>query len=263
MAHIHQSTIINEGAIIGKNVEIGPFCIIGSNVKIDDNTKLKSHIIIEGSTVIGKNNIIHPFVTIGVDPQDLKFSGEDSKVEIGDNNIIREHVTIHKGTNSGIMKTIIGNNCLLMVGSHIAHDCILGNNIILANNATLAGHVEVEDNVIIGGLSAVHQFVKIGHGAMIGGMSAVENNVIPYGMAMGERAFLSGLNLVGLKRSKIDRDQINNLRHFFKEISENESQNISDKIIKIKKQYDCNLVRNVINFINSNSSRSLLKFKKR
>ena len=162
MTNIHKTAIIEDGANISNNAIIGPYCTIGKDVKIGCNTVLKSHIVVEGSTIIGENNIIYPFSTIGLNPQDLKFSNENSRLIIGNNNVIREHVTIHKGTKDGIMEAIIGDNCLLMVGVHIAHDCVIANNVILANNATLAGHVEIQDNVIIGGLSAIHQFVKIG-----------------------------------------------------------------------------------------------------
>lgn len=262
MTNIHKTAIIEKGADIANSAIIGPYCTIGKDVKIGNNSILKSHIIIEGSTIIGENNLIYPFSTIGTNPQDLKFNNEDSRLIIGNNNTIREHVTIHKGTKDGIMETRIGNNCLLMVGVHIAHDCIINNNVILANNATLAGHVEIQDNVIIGGLSAIHQFVKIGKGAMIGGMSGIEGDIIPYGLAMGERASLSGLNLVGLKRSKISKDQINNLRHFFNELYSDNSISIKDRILSIGKKYDDNMVNSIIDFINNESSRGLLKYKK-
>ena len=260
---IHPSSIVSPKAKIGNDVKIGPFCTIGDDVTIEDNTILKSHIIIEGKTIIGKENIIYPFVTIGVAPQDLKFKGEEAEVIIGDKNTIREHVTIHMGTQDGNMKTIIGNSCLLMVGVHIAHDCIVGNNVILANNATLAGHVIIEDNVVIGGLSALHQFVRVGKGAMIGGMSGIENDVIPFGLAMGERASLAGLNLVGLKRANYDRSEITQLRAFFKELYSDESLSFVNRVKKLKDSYPGDLVKNVVNFITNNSDRSFLPFKKK
>ena len=215
---IHPSAIVNDNAQIQEGVVIGPYCIIGENVKIKSKTIVKSHVVIDGDTEIGSNNVIYPFASIGLDPQDLKFKGEKSKLIIGDNNRIREHVTIHLGTQDGGNITRIGNNCLLMVGVHIAHDCQVGNSVILANNATLAGHVIVGDDVVIGGLSAVHQFVRIGNYAMIGGMSGVESDVIPYGLVMGQRANLAGLNLVGMKRHNIEREEIHALRNFFKKI---------------------------------------------
>ena len=258
---IHKTAIVSDKAQISKNVEIGAFCVVGDNVKIDEGTILKSHVVIDGNTTIGKNNIIFPFATIGLVPQDLKFAGEQSQLIIGDNNTIREHVTIHLGTKDGGMITKIGNNCLLMVGVHIAHDCLIGNNVILANNATLAGHVHVGNNVVIGGLSAVHQFVRIGGGAMIGGMSGVENDVIPFGLVMGERAHLAGINLVGMKRQNISRDEIHALRNFYKQVFENDGDNnFLNRVKEISQDFSQNsIIKEVINFINSETSRSFCK----
>jgi len=255
---IHNTAIIHSNAKIASDVEIGPFVVIGDKVKIDSGTKIKSHAVIEGDTEIGKNNLIFPFATIGLDPQDLKFKGEDSKLIIGDNNKIREHVTIHRGTEDGGMITKIGSNNLFMVGVHIAHDCIVGDHIILANNATLAGHVQIENHVVIGGLSAVHQFVRIGKGAMIGGMSGVESDVIPFGLVMGERAFLAGLNLIGLKRNNFSREEIHALRNYFKAVFlENIDENFSARAKKIAEDFaEFNLVSEVLKFINSETSRS-------
>ncbi len=254
---IHPSAIVSAKAQIADNVEIGPFCVVGDDVKIGAGTVLKSHVVVEGDTTIGQNNVIFPFAVIGVAPQDLKFRGEKARVVIGDNNKIREHVTIHLGTQDGAMVTTIGSNCLLMVGVHIAHDCVVGNNVILANNATLAGHVEVGDHVVIGGLSAIHQFARIGAGAMIGGMSGVENDVIPNGLVMGERASLAGLNLVGLKRRGIAREEIHALRNFFKQLFDEETQGeFSARVEKVAKNFDSQVVKEVVNFVNSETSRS-------
>ena len=255
-AKIHPTAIVAKGAQIGSGVEVGPFCVIGDDVKIGDGTILKSHVVIDGDATLGRNNIVFPFATIGLAPQDLKFKGEKSKVEIGDNNSIREHVTIHLGTKDDAMLTKIGSNNLLMVGVHIAHDCVVGNHVVLANNATLAGHVKVGDHVVIGGLSAVHQFVRIGTGAMIGGMSGVESDVIPHGLVMGERAFLAGLNLVGMKRRGIDREQIHALRNFFKQAFEEQDGQFSARVENISKNFESDLVKEVINFIQSESSRA-------
>lgn len=263
MRKIHNTSIISDKAIIGENVEIGPYCIIGDKVDIGEGTILKSHIIIEGDTKIGKNNIIFPFASIGVDPQDLKFSGEQSKTIIGDNNKIREHVTIHKGTKDGAMVTKIGSNCLFMVGVHIAHDCIIGNNVIMANNATLAGHVEVGDGAVIGGLSAAHQFVRIGKGAMIGGMSGIENDVIPYGLVAGERAYLAGLNLVGLKRKKVAHDEIHELRAFYKEIFNEDGKSFLERVNDSYKYKNNSLINDLHEFLNQESSRSFCQPKKK
>lgn len=254
---IHPTAVVSAKAQIADNVEIGPFCVVGDDVKIGEGTILKSHVVVEGDTVIGKNNVIFPFAVIGVEPQDLKFKGEKARVVIGDNNKIREHVTIHLGTQDGAMVTTIGSNCLLMVGVHIAHDCVIGNHVILANNATLAGHVEVGDHVVIGGLSAVHQFARIGSGAMIGGMSGVENDVIPNGLVMGERASLAGLNLVGLKRRGISRDEIHSLRNFFKQVfDESEVGEFSARVEKVAKNFDSQIVQEVVSFVKSETSRS-------
>ena len=222
---IHPTAIIDPKAKIGKNIEIGAFSIIGPKVKIGDNNIIKSNVIITGDTKIGDNNVFFPFAVIGEDPQDLKYQGEESQIIIGNNNKIREYVTIHPGTKDDNLITKIGNDCLFMISSHIAHDCLIGDNVIMANNATLAGHVHVGDHAVIGGLSAIHQFVKIGRFAMIGGMSGVEHNVLPFTTVMGERAKLSGLNLIGLKRGKIDRDSINAVRKFHKDLFQNDNFN--------------------------------------
>lgn len=259
---IHPTAVVSAQAKIADNVEIGPYSIIGDDVVIGEGTVIKSHVVIEGDTQIGKNNVIFPFASIGLAPQDLKFRGEKAKVVIGDNNKIREHVTIHLGTQDGTMITKVGSNCLLMVGVHVAHDCVVGNNVIMANNATLAGHVEVGDHVVIGGLSAVHQFVRIGAGAMIGGMSGVENDVIPNGLVMGERASLAGLNLVGLKRRGISREEIHALRHFFKQLFSGQKTEFSARAENLAKNFESRVVQEVIAFIKSDSNRSFCQPKK-
>ncbi len=216
--HIHSSSVVSAKAKIGAGVTVGPFCVIGDNVQIGDGTVLHSHIVLDGHTTIGRDNTIFPFASLGTRPQDLKFHGEQSVLTIGDGNMIREHVTMNPGTEGGGMKTTVGNDCLFMVGAHVAHDCIIGDNVILANNATLAGHVTVGDHAVLGGLSAVHQFVRIGAHAMVGGMSGVEYDVIPFGLVMGDRARLAGLNLVGLERRGFAREDINALMMVFKDL---------------------------------------------
>ncbi len=215
---IHPTAIIDENVVIGNNVTIGPYCVIGENVRLDDNVSLSSHVHIEGFTSIGEGTRIFPFASLGTQPQDLKFSGENSQLIIGKNNTIREHVTMNPGTVHDNLKTIIGDNCLFMMATHVAHDCVVGNNVIMANNATLAGHVHVGDFAVLGGLSAVHQFVRIGNHAIIGGMSGVENDVIPYGRVKGERAFLAGLNLIGLERRGFTKPQIRALQKAFNQL---------------------------------------------
>lgn len=215
---IHPTAIIEEGAKIAATAKIGPYCVVGPNVEIEDGVELVSHISITGNTKIGEETTIFPFASIGHPPQDLKYKGEDSKTIIGKRNKIREYVTINPGTEGDKMLTQIGDDCLLMVGSHVAHDCILGNKVILANNATLAGHVVIGNNVIIGGLAAVRQFVRIGDHVMVGGLSGVESDIIPYGLVVGERARLAGLNLVGLKRRGFSSESIHDLRQAFQDL---------------------------------------------
>ena len=211
MSQIHPNSFISKEVQIGNNVKIGPFCHIKGNIIIDDNTELKSHVSITGKTSIGKNNIFYPFSNIGCDPQDLKFKGEDSELTIGNNNVIRENVTISKGTLDGGMSTIIHNNNLFMTGVHIAHDCKIGNENIFVNQVTLGGHVNIMNNVVVGGLSAIIQFVTIGSYSMIGGMSGIDKNVLPFSLAIGNRAKLRGLNLVGIRRKNFDKIEINRI----------------------------------------------------
>jgi UDP-N-acetylglucosamine acyltransferase len=260
MTHIIHPTAVIEGNVhFHENVEIGPYTVISGNVEIGDGTKIIGQAHITGNTKIGKKNTIFPFASIGTQPQDLKYKGEEVYLEIGDNNTIREHVTINPGTVTGNIKTIVGNNCLLMIGAHIAHDCIVGNNVILANNATLAGHVQVGDNAIIGGLSAIHQFVRIGAYAMVGGMSGIESDVIPYGNAFGERASLNGLNLVGMKRRDLSRETIHTLRNAFKDIFEAEGT-MEEKIKKVKAEYaNINEVNEILQFLESAKDRAICK----
>ena len=219
---IHPTAIIDPAADIADGVQIGPYCIVGPNVKLAANVQLKAHVVIDGHTEIGEGTIIYPFASIGAAPQDLKYAGEPSKLIIGQNNVIREYTTMNPGTKDGAMETRVGDNCLFMMSTHVAHDCVVGNNVIMANNATLAGHVHVGDFVIIGGLAAVHQFIRIGEHAIIGGMSGVENDVIPYGRVKGERAHLSGLNLIGLERRGFDKTQIRGMQKAFNQLFGNE-----------------------------------------
>jgi len=210
-SQIHPSSVVSENVKLSKNVKIGPHCFLSGNISIGENTQLKSHVVISGNTNIGKDNTFYPFSNIGCDPQDLKFNGEDSELIIGDYNTFRENVTISKGTKDGGMKTIIRNNNLFMTGVHIAHDCIIGNENIFVNQVTLGGHVNIMNNVVIGGLSAIIQFVTIGSYSMIGGMSGIDKNVLPFSLAMGNRAKLRGLNLVGIRRKNFDKIEINRI----------------------------------------------------
>jgi UDP-N-acetylglucosamine acyltransferase len=258
MSNIHPTAIIEDSVKLGNNVYIGPYCYISGNVVLGDDCRLESHISISGDTTIGKNNHFFPFAVIGVIPQDLKFKAENSRLIIGDNNIIREHVTIHLGTEHGGMLTQIGNNCLLMVASHVAHDCRVGNKVILANNVTLAGHVSIGDHAIIGGLSAIQQFVKIGAYAIVGGMSGVENNIIPYGLVMGERASLAGLNLVGLRRNEFSRDDIKALKETYELLFSDDSINLKDRVAKVAEKFaDNKTVMRMINFLQEETNKAI------
>ncbi len=216
--YIHPTAIIEDGAKIAASARVGPYCIISAEAVLGENVTLHSHVNISGITHIGSGSTVFPFASLGTQPQDLKFSGEKSELIIGKNNTIREHVTMNPGTQHGAMKTVIGDNGLFMMGAHVAHDCVVGNNVIMANNATLAGHVTVGNFAVLGGLSAVHQFVRIGEHAVIGGMSGVESDVIPYGRVKGERAFLAGLNLIGLERRGFNKDDIRQLQRAFNQL---------------------------------------------
>ena len=252
---IHKTSIIDPKAKIASNVEIGPYCVIGPHVEIGENTIIKSHVNISCNTTIGKKNIIYPFVSIN-EPQDLKFNGEETKLIIGDNNKIREYVTINPGTSGGGGRTVIGNNCLFMICSHIAHDCQVGDNVIIANNVPLGGHAIIEDNVVIGGNSAVQQFTRIGKMAMIGGMTGVMHDVIPYGLSTGNRNSLQGINLIGLRRAKFENKDILVLSEAYNEIFA--TKNINENISKLNNSIKENpLVKNVIDFITKDKKRSI------
>ncbi|AIL64996.1 Acyl-[acyl-carrier-protein]--UDP-N- acetylglucosamine O-acyltransferase [Rickettsiales bacterium Ac37b] len=259
--NIHPTAIIYPGAELANNVYVGPYSIVGKNVKLGENVVLKSHVVIEGHTEIGDNTEIFPFASIGHIPQDKKYKGETSRVIIGSNNIIREHVTINPGTVGGIMKTVIGNNCLLMVSCHVAHDCIIGDNVILVNNVTLGGHVVIGDYAILGGLSAVHQFVRIGAHAMIGGMASIESDVIPYGIALNERAYLSGINIVGLRRRNYDNETISSIQNVYEELFlHKDSSTFANKLkIAAEKYKDNANVMVMIDFLLQNTARSICK----
>ena len=253
---IHNTSVINKKAKISNKVNIGPFCNIGPNVELSEGVELISNVHIEGNTIIGKNTKIFPFASIGTQPQDLKFNNEENSLLIGEQNIIREYVTINPGTEGGGSKTIIGNNCLFMISSHIAHDCIIGDNVIIANNVPLGGHVTIEDSVVIGGNSAVQQFTRIGRLAMIGGMTGVIKDVTPFGLSIGNRNYLQGLNLIGLRRKKYDNKKIMGLDKAYKEIFS--SKNLHENLSKINGEHkDNELVSEVIRFIEKDKKRPI------
>jgi UDP-N-acetylglucosamine acyltransferase len=248
---IHPTAIVSPDAKLSEGVEIGPYCIVGENVKIGRNTKLVSHVVIEESE-IGQNCSVYPFATIGLPPQDLKYRGEKTRVRIGNNNILREYINIHRASVGGEGVTVIGHDNFLMAYVHIAHDCVIGNNVIMANATTLAGHVVVEDFVFIGGLVAVHQFARVGAYSMIGGFSAIPQDIPPYTTAAGERARLYGLNTVGLKRRNFSDATISDLKKAYK-ILFRSKLTLKEAIEKVKHDLGrSEEVKNLIEFIDKN-----------
>jgi UDP-N-acetylglucosamine acyltransferase len=231
--------------------------VVGPDVTLSEGVRLHSHVVVTGRTVIGPNTHVYPFASIGHQPQDLKYKGEPSELVIGANNIVREQVTMNPGTAGGGLITRVGNNCLFMVGAHVAHDCKIGNNVILANNATLGGHVEVMDYAILGGLAAVHQFCRVGHHAMVGGMSGVEQDVIPYGSVVGNRARLAGLNVVGLKRRGFSRSDIVALRKAYRLLFAEEGT-MAERLADVAEMYkDYKPVMDIVDFIRVDSARAI------
>jgi UDP-N-acetylglucosamine acyltransferase len=255
-AEIHPTAVVEAGAEIGAGCRVGPYCVIGPDVVLGPGVVLHSHVAVAGVTRIGEATTIFPFASIGHVPQDLKFAGERVELVIGARNTIREHVTMNPGTAGGGGVTRVGDGCLFMMSTHVAHDCLIGNQVIMANNATLAGHCEVGDFVVLGGLAAEHQRVRIGRGAMIGGLAGVVADVIPYGSVVGERAHLAGLNLVGLKRRDAGRGDINGLRAAFGEMFEGEGT-LQERVARVAERHSGNaLVAEVVEFITAESSRS-------
>ena len=253
---IDKTAIINSKAKIDTNVEIGPYSVIGPNVEIGQGTKIQSHVSITGYTSIGKDNRIFPFTSIGNEPQDLKYKGENTKLIIGNGNTIREYTTINTGTIGGGGITKIGENNLLMIGVHIAHDCTIGDNVVIANSAAIAGHAEIGDRVIIGGNCGVQQFTRVGKMAMIGGMTGVSRDVIPYGLSLGNRNYLNGINIVGLRRSKVSNKDIICLSDAYKEIFKTESLN--ENLNKLNGNFKDNIfVQEIIDFINRDKKRPI------
>ena len=253
---IHNTAIIDKRAKISSNVNIGPYSIIGPEVEIEENTIIHSHVNLEGNTKIGKNNQIFPFSSIGTPPQDLKYKGEKNKLIIGDNNRFREYVNINPGTEKGGGLTRIGDNNLFMVYCHVAHDCNISNNIVLANNVQVGGHVIIEKNAVVGGSCAIHQFSRIGESAMIGGMTGVLSDVIPFGLSMGNRNNLMGLNLIGLRRSKVSNENIKKIQTMYEIVfkSKNFRENINNLDLNLKNN---EFIKKIVNFINSDKKRPI------
>lgn len=258
-ASIHPTSLVDPAAKLGAGVKIGPFCTVGPDVVLGDEVEVISHSVIGGHTSIGPKTKIYPFVSLGLPPQDLKFSGEKSELIIGANNVIREHVTMNPGTRGDKMKTVVGDNCMFMVNTHVAHDCILGSHIIMANNAVLAGHVTIEDHVIIGGNSAIHQHIRLGAHAFVGGMTPVRNDIIPFGLATGETATLNGLNLVGLKRRGFTKPQIQSMLAAYRTLFDDERE-FASRLEDTREKYgDNEIVQRILAFIDADAGRNVMQ----
>ena len=254
---MHATALLDPRAVLGKGVEIGPYCTIGPNVTLADGVRLMSHVVVDGHTTVGTNTVVHPFASLGLSPQHLKYQGEATRLIIGSNNVIRENVTMHVGTAQGRMETTVGSDCFFMVGSHVAHDCVIEDHVILTNNVALGGHVHVGEYAIIGGLSGVHQYVRIGKHAMIGGVTGVEKDVIPYALAMGNRARLTGLNIVGLRRRGFSRDDIRNLRTAYGLLFSPEGT-MAERLNEVANLFSTHAgVMDIVNFIRDDSSRQI------
>lgn len=254
---IHPSSIIEPGAQIGADCQIGPFCIVGADVVLHDRVVLKSHVVVTGQTSVGADSIIFPFASIGEIPQDLKFKGENTRLEIGQRNRIREHVTMNAGTEGGGGVTKVGDDGLFMAGCHIAHDVHVGDRVIIVNQSAIAGHCQIGDDVIVGGLSGVHQWVRIGHGAIIGAVTMVTADVIPYGLVQAPRGELDGLNLVGLKRRGVARAEITALRAALRKLAEDDKP-FQERARDLGAETDSDYVRQIVDFITGSSDRSFL-----
>ena len=257
MAEVHATAIVEQGAEIAATAAVGPYCIVSGGARLGENVRLYGHAVVGGRTSIGEGSQIFPFASVGLPPQDRKYHGEESRLEIGKNCVIREHVTINPGTEGGGMLTRVGDNCLLLVGAHIAHDCMLGDNVTLVNHATLGGHCRIGDHAILGGLSAVHQFVRIGESGFVGGMSGVENDVIPFGSAIGNRAGLGGLNIVGLTRRGFSREAIHKLRRAYRTLFGPEGT-LKERLADVEEEFaDDENVKKIVDFIREGGDRAI------
>jgi UDP-N-acetylglucosamine acyltransferase len=256
---IHPSALVDDAAILGQNVHIGPFCVVGPDVVIEDGAELISHVVADGHTRIGAGVILYPFCTVGLAPQDLKYHGEPTRCEIGARTQVREHCTIHRGTATGRGVTSVGADCMLMAVAHVAHDCSVGSHVIIANNVVMGGHVSIGDHAVIGGSAAIHQFVRIGRAAMVGGVSGVEGDVIPFGSVMGNRARLIGLNVVGLKRRGFEKAAIMSLRAAFRSLFKDQGV-FASRLAETRAAFGADpLVAEVLAFIDGESHRGLIR----
>lgn len=257
MTNVHPTAIVDPKAELAPDVTVGPYCVVGADVSLGEGVVLHSHVVVEGRTSVGARTQIYPFASIGHAPQDLKYRGEPSRLEIGTDNLIREHVTMNPGTEGGGMLTRVGNHCAFLTASHVGHDSIVGNHVVFSNNVMLAGHCKIDDYVIFGGGAALHQFGRVGKHAFIGGMSAVENDVIPYGLVVGNRAYLMGLNLIGLKRRGFSREQIGAMREAYGLLFAEEGT-LRERVEKAAERFVAQPdVMDIVNFIRSESDRAI------
>ncbi len=261
-ARVHPTAIIAPGANVAPDAEVGPWCTVGPDVVIEAGVRLISHVVVDGCTTIGAGAVLYPFCTVGLAPQDLKYKGEPTQTVIGPRTQIREHCTIHRGTVTGSGVTRVGADCLLMAVVHVAHDCELGNGVIVANNVVMGGHVQIGDGAVIGGATALHQFVRIGRAAMVGGASGVEADVIPFGTVLGNRARLTGLNVVGLKRRGVDRAGLHRLRSAFRLLFlPGEAAGVfAERLVEARKLADDSLVAEMLAFVEAPSKRGLVRY---
>jgi UDP-N-acetylglucosamine acyltransferase len=256
---IHPSVIVEPGAAIGEGVKIGPFCQIGPEAVIGNRVEVMAHVVIVGDTTIGDDCRIFPHAVLGTEPQNVAYKGEHTKLIIGTNNTIREGVTMHAGTGNARGETTVGDNCMFLAYSHVAHDCVIGDHVVFSNNVMIGGHTVIGDRVIVGGGAGIHQFCHIGHHAFIGGLAAVECDVIPYGMAIGNRAFMAGLNLVGMKRSGMARDDIHALRHAYQELFAENDKTLRENAQLVLDRYPDNpSVQDVAGFVLTSTKRKFV-----
>ncbi|MEO0637611.1 MAG: acyl-ACP--UDP-N-acetylglucosamine O-acyltransferase [Pseudomonadota bacterium] len=266
---IHQTSIVADGAQLGEGVSIGPFCQIGPNAVLEDGVELVSHVVVAGRTTIGARSRIFSFAALGLDPQDLKYRGEETRLTLGQDCIVRENVTMHPGTEGGGGLTALGNKCVFLAGSHVAHDCRIGNGVIASNNVMLAGHVTVEDNVIFGGGSAVHQFARIGTGAFVGGLAGVEQDLVPFAIAIGHRAEVAGPNVVGLRRAGFNKSQIHELRNAYRRIFEGDLT-MKEAVEELEAEFNAlsaadrsPLIESLLAFVSQDTARQYCSMRKR
>lgn len=253
---IHPSAVVESGAKLGSGVSIGPFCHVGPDAVLGDDVELISHVVVMGATTIGEATRVFPQAVLGAEPQNTAYKGERTTLTIGRKNTIREGVTMHIGTGNARGETIVGDNCMFLAYAHVAHDCILGNNVVFSNNVMIGGHTTIGDHVIVGGGAGIHQFCNIGHHAFVGGIAAVVHDVIPYGMVVGNRAHMAGLNLVGMKRSGMAKDEINALRHAYKELFSDNGRTLRENARRLKEDYAGNdAVIDIADFILVDSKR--------